>query len=117
MGLPRRHRLRDRPAFSRLYRAGRRQRGPTLTLRVYSQGCGASQFGIVVSQKVSKRAVVRNHLKRLIRVAIRQLLPEIASGWQVLITLNPGAPLGDTRLYLQELEELLARVGLLHGHS
>ncbi|MBF2098762.1 MAG: ribonuclease P protein component [Gloeomargaritaceae cyanobacterium C42_A2020_066] len=117
MGLPRWHRLRERPAFLRLYRAGKRQRGPTLTLRVYPHGGDASQFGIVVSQKVSKRAVVRNRLKRLIRVAIRQLLPHVARGWQVLITLNPGAPLGDSRLYLQELEELLARVGLLHGHS
>ena len=68
----------------------------------------ATRFGISISQKVSKKAVVRNLLKRQLKAALRQLLPQTIGVWSVVIIVRPslcGCTYGEI---LQELEQLLA---------
>ena len=43
------------------------------------------KFGLVVSSKVSKRAVERNKIKRKLREAVRRVLPEVARGMQAVV--------------------------------
>ena len=142
MALPQPHRLRDRRAFDRLQRQGQRSRSPTLTLWILprpsdsprpattrdparrgSPGGGAasagtslaSQFGVAVSKKVSKRAVVRNRLRRRIHAALISLLSHLRPGLWVLIAVRPQ-PESAVCQYaeiLQELEQLLAQAGAI----
>lgn len=121
MALPKSHRLRHRRAFSAVYQSGLRRSTPNLTLRALplfkSSPASAddhpaiaeppSQFGVSISQKVSKKAVVRNRIKRQIRAALGQLLPRARPGWQVVVVVRPPAIECDYREFLQELEQLL----------
>lgn len=66
-----------------------------------------TQFGISISQKVSKKAVIRNRIKRRIKAVLGQLLPRCRSGWQVVIIVRPAAIECDYSKFLQELEQLL----------
>ena len=75
-----------------------------------------SQIGISISLKVSKRAVVRNRIKRQIRAALRQLLPGIAYGWKLVIIVRPQAVECDYFQFLQELEQLLLDAEVLDGN-
>jgi ribonuclease P protein component len=75
-----------------------------------------SRVGISVSLKVNKRAVVRNRLKRQIKAAIRQLLPRILAGWQLVIVVHPQAKECEYVDFLQELEQLLLAAEVMHGH-
>lgn len=47
------------------------------------------RFGIIVSAKVSKKAVQRNKIKRRIRAILLELLPSIKKNDYIIITLPP----------------------------
>lgn len=64
---------------------------------------------------MSKRAVVRNQIKRRIRAALRHLLPRIAPGWRLVIGVRANAVQCEYGQFLQELEQLLADAEVLHG--
>jgi len=75
-----------------------------------------TQIGIAVSQKVSKRAVIRNRIKRQIRSILHQFLPQLMPGWQIVIVVKPGAVQCDYEDFLRELEQLLISAEVLDGH-
>jgi ribonuclease P protein component len=72
-------------------------------------------FGISISKKVSKLAVVRNRIKRQIRAALRQLLPRAQPGWSVIIVVRSTVLTCDYWQILQELEQLLVKGGIIRG--
>jgi ribonuclease P protein component len=121
VALPKPYRLPHARAFSTVYQQGRRASSKHLTLRVLqkvdSAAAGGSQFGFVVSQKVSKRAVVRNRLKRQVKAAVQALLPRLKSGFWVVVILRPGSIECDYEQFLRELEQLLTELEVIDGHS
>ncbi|MFQ4143095.1 ribonuclease P protein component [Chlorogloeopsis sp. ULAP02] len=140
MALPKAYRLKSRHDFQAVFREGTRRHGSNLTLRALrlssakqpfldaknkiAQSSDAAvlaptQIGISVSTKVSKRAVVRNRLKRQIAAALHQLLPKMSPGWRLVVIVKPGAAESKcvTQQFLQELEQLLAQAEVLNGHS
>lgn len=123
MALPKSHRLRHRQDFSAVYRAGLRRSSSHLTLRALrspskdrESDCPTTLFGVSISQKVSKRAVVRNRIKRQITAALSQLLPALAEGWRVVIVVQPNATQCDYGQFLQELKQLLVDAEVFNGH-
>jgi ribonuclease P protein component len=123
VSLPKPHRLRRRQDFQKVYQHGKRHQQVHLTLRSLrylpdptTKNPPATRFGISVSQKVSKRAVIRNLLKRQVKAALRQLLPRITSGWSVVIGVRPAAQGCEYGEILRELEQLLAAAEVLDGH-
>lgn len=76
-----------------------------------------TRIGISIGRKVSKRAVVRNRIKRQIRAAARQLLPRLSPGWDIVAIVHSEAKECNSTQFLQELEQLLARAEVLNGHS
>jgi ribonuclease P protein component len=78
---------------------------------------GKTCFGITVSRKVSKKAVVRNRLKRQVRAALRALLPGIQEGRLVVVSLRPTAVACEYKDFLRELEQLLRKLEVIDGHS
>ena len=73
----------------------------------------SSCFGISISKKVSKRAVVRNRIKRQIKAVIREKMPDISPGWQLVIVVRPSAVECDFADFLRELNDLLEKLKLL----
>jgi ribonuclease P protein component len=88
-----------------------------MTLRgIEEKALVPTRLGISVSQKVSKKAVSRNRIKRLIRVAFRELLPQIAPGWKILIIVRQGAVGCKYEHFLRELKQLLLEAGIINGY-
>jgi len=134
VALPQPNRLRHWRDFQVVYQKGIRRSGRYLTLRCLRQRTSAgntategtlrsreesklpTRIGISISQKVSKKAVVRNRIKRQIRAILRQLLPRISPGWQVVVGVRPGAQECEYGQFLRELEQLLAEAEVLNGH-
>jgi len=71
------------------------------------------QFGISISRKVSKRAVVRNRIKRRIKAILRQQLPNISESWQIVIVVRPAAVECSFDEFLRELEYLLKKLEIV----
>lgn len=72
-----------------------------------SSSLSPSVFGITVSKKYDKRAVVRNRARRCVQAAIAQLLPHIQPGWVVIVSLRPPAAECKSAHFLRELKGLL----------
>jgi ribonuclease P protein component len=68
-----------------------------------------SRIGIVVGNKISKKATVRNKLKRQLREIICPELGKIRSGYDLIISVLPAA----TDKTYQELEKAVF-AGLSH---
>ena len=78
-----------------------------------------TRIGISISTKVSKKAVVRNRIKRQLRAAFRCILPRISPGWLLVVVVQPPAARQEcaTKQFLQELEQLLVAAEVLNGNS
>jgi ribonuclease P protein component len=135
--LPKVNRLKRRQDFTAVYKYGTRRSDGTLTSIAKrhtqegtkdsppsspkssnrsNQGGQPTRIGISISQKVSKKAVVRNRIKRQIRAAWRSLLPRISEGWDIVVVVKPPATQCNYRQFLQKLEQLLAQVEGLNGN-
>lgn len=138
MALPKQNRLKHRQDFKAVYQQGIRCSGRHLALRALRQRfepsaaedaltqatsgkqanyTSPSQIGISISQKVSKKAVVRNRIKRQIRAIFAALMPRLAPGWLLVVIVRPTALSCEYGQFLRELEQLLAEAEVLNGHS
>ena len=70
------------------------------------------RFGISISRKVSKRAVVRNRIKRQLKAIIRQQFLSIDPRWQLVIVVRPPAVECGFDDFLRELEYLLQKLAV-----
>jgi len=140
MALPKSNRLRSRHDFRAVFREGFRCHGSFMTLRALrprnpespfsdtSQEIGQEKMrnnltppriGISISTKVSKKAVVRNRLKRQITAVLYELLPKLAPQWRLVVVVKPTAAQQEcgSKQFLQELEQLLVKAEVINGHS
>jgi len=58
---------------------------PQFNLKVKKNEMGINRYGIVVSKKVDKRAVIRNKIKRIFREALIELSKTMSSGHDILL--------------------------------
>ncbi|MBF2014024.1 MAG: ribonuclease P protein component [Rivularia sp. T60_A2020_040] len=140
MALPKANRLRSRHDFRAVFREGVRFHGMYMTLRALrpcnqkspssDTSCTKEQeqtlqtvtpprIGISISTKVSKKAVVRNRLKRQIASVFYELLPLLAPEWRLVVVVKPTAAQQEcgSQQFLQELKQLLVKAEVINGHS
>lgn len=107
------NRLREQKDFESVFKTGRYLRGVFLSGKAAKNNLPRSRFGIVVSAKVSKKAVIRNKIKRRLRHIIYRRLPEIKEGFDIAIIAAPAAAektFGET---VSEFNDLLEKGKLL----
>ncbi|MDD2646594.1 MAG: ribonuclease P protein component [Patescibacteria group bacterium] len=83
--LDRAHRLTKDIDFEKLAKSGRAVYGGELALKWRKNDLAQSRFGFVISTKVSKKAVVRNKIKRRMRAIVRLSLSKIKPGYDIMI--------------------------------
>ena len=107
-----RFRLRRREDFARLRRDGRTLKHPLMSLSFVPNGLAHNRYGFVTSRHLGT-AVVRNHVRRLLRESVRLLHPGLRAGFDlVLIARQPVV--GKPFVLVQRIvSELAQRAGLL----
>jgi ribonuclease P protein component len=138
--LPKSNRLKSRKDFQAVFREGIRRNGSYLTLRalkplystkpsldtasqntqlIDSVHLADTRIGISISTKVSKRAVVRNRIKRQITSVLYKILPKLSPGWRLVFIVKPTVAESKcvSPQFLQELEQLLAQAEVFDGNS
>ena len=136
MALAKLYRLRHWRDFQFAYQQGRRYSGQSFTLfrlkqfspknkapkdknpkdKVLEPKLVPTRLGVSISQKVSKKAVVRNRLKRQILGSFQTLLPDVVPGWRLVIVVKPGAIGCNYGDFLRELKQLLIQAEVLNGY-
>ena len=134
MALPKANRLKSRRDFQAVFRNGFRCHGSYLTLRALKPTLSSmpsveksmqvcinypTRIAISISTKVSKRAVVRNRIKRQLSSSLYILLPRLSLGWRLVVIAKPTAIEYECKgqQFLQELEQLLEKAEVLNGYS
>ncbi|MFM7640420.1 MAG: ribonuclease P protein component [Cyanobium sp.] len=124
MALPQKHRLRGRRVFDHVYRKADRFHGRWLTLRVMpeeealltsrdrSHSPSAWRCAVIVSSKVSKRAVHRNRLRRLLQSVLTLQPPKTQLSSWLVFSLKPGSCEADESDLLGECLLLLQKARL-----
>jgi ribonuclease P protein component len=114
--LQRKFRLTRSEDFKRVRRSGKSYAHPLVVLIVQTHDQPRVKVGVAAGRTVGT-AVHRNRAKRLLREAMRTLLPNIASNLDLILIARPGlvtATLEETR---QALLNLLGRAQILNLHE
>lgn len=89
LAFPRSHRLLTSADFRRVFRQRRKVATRHASLHLSRNGLDHARLGLTVSRKVSKKAVQRNRIKRLVREYFRKH-NVILNGTDVVFTAFPG---------------------------
>ncbi|MFA7270594.1 MAG: ribonuclease P protein component [Sterolibacterium sp.] len=119
LGFRSEHRLHTATEFSLVFSSRRVLRGKNFDLHYRSRGLAAiepmvcARLGLVITKKLSRRAVQRNLLKRLAREAFRHVRQKLPPYDLVLRLFKPvGVSLGveERRSLRADVEQLLIRL-------
>jgi len=84
-----------------------------LVLKKIKNNLPQSRFVFIISQKVSKKAVVRNKIKRRLAQIIRSNFKNIKGGADIVLIILPGAEKEDFLSIKKSLNNLLAKAKMI----
>jgi ribonuclease P protein component len=113
MALQRAVRLRKNGDFLRVRRQGRSIASRLLILAWAPNDVAQLRVGFVISKRISKHAVTRNYIKRLLAEAMRPLLPQICGEWDIVITARDATREASFQVIISDLITLLRKAQLL----
>ncbi len=109
--MQRKFRLTRSEDFKRVRRSGKSYAHPLLVLVVQACDEGQLHVGVAANRGIGS-AVKRNRAKRLLREAMRALLPSIDTGWEILLIARPPLLSCNTSEVREALLTLLRRAEL-----
>lgn len=104
--LTKQFRLTKNREFKNVWQRGRGCFLQELGIKAVKNKLGFSRFGFIVSTKISKKAVVRNKIKRRLREIIRKRIKKIENGFDFVFITRPGIE----KLTYQELEKRIEEI-------
>lgn len=104
--LPKANRLKKKKDIKRVLKEGETFKEDFLILKMIKNGLKNSRFAFIISQKISKKAVLRNKIKRRLRELVRLKIKKIKGGWDLIFLGTPGLEEKD----FWELEEVINKL-------
>lgn len=87
--LPKNFRLKNKKDFDRVHKLGKFYRDKFIALKVKPNKLPDTRIGIIVGTKISKKAVMRNKIKRRIRAGLIEIIDKIKPGFDIVIMVRP----------------------------
>jgi ribonuclease P protein component len=108
------NRLAKNKDFDKVFKNGRLIKEDFLILRFNSGGTKNSRVGMIVSRKVSKKATVRNKIKRRLRAASRPYLSRLKKNIDMIFIALPGMEKKDSQSIQVTVEKIFKKTKLLN---
>lgn len=83
--LPKKKRINQKSEFTTVLKSGKYFSGKLMSVVVLRREGEVSRLGIIVSNRVSKKAVTRNKIRRLLREVAKERLPETGGLFVILV--------------------------------
>lgn len=112
--LPKENRLKKEREFKEVFREGSGVKDGFLFLKFKKNKLDKTKFGFIVSRKVSKKAVVRNKVKRRLREMVRKRLPRIVPGIEGVLMTRPGIEEKNFAEVEESLDRLFRKAKILN---
>ena len=106
-------RLRKQRDFENVFKKGFYFSDDFLLLKIVKNNLPVSRFGFIVSKKISKKAVERNRVKRLLRESIRSMQKDIRIGFDAVFISKTGIVGKEFKEVNKSVGELLKKSGLI----
>ncbi len=104
--LSKENRIKKKKDFERIFKEGRGFKEDFLFLKIAKNNLKISRFGFIVGKNFSKKAVLRNKIKRILRELVRIKLDKIKKGIDGILIAQPGF----TEKDFQETEEIINQI-------
>ena len=104
--LPKINRLKKKKDFERVYKEGKGYKEDFLFLKIVENGKKLTRFGFVVGKNFSKKAALRNQIKRKLREIIRLKFKKIKKGFDAILIIKAG--FGEKNFW--EVEEIISKL-------
>ena len=101
--LPQTNRIKKKRDFETIFKNSLSFKGNLFILKATKNKLGLNRFGFVVSQKVSKKATIRNKIRRRLVEAVRPRIKDIKVGADIVLIALPGIE----KKRLSEIEEAI----------
>ncbi len=111
--LPKINRLTKKKDLEKVLRVGKEAKEGFLILRTVKNNLDNSRFGFIVSKKVSKKASLRNKVKRRLRDLVRGKLKKIKRGKDNLLIASAGLETKSFRDIKESVDKLFKKAKLL----
>lgn len=107
--LPKINRIRKKKEFELIFKKGQKPsqdfKSNFLTFKTVKNNLGLPRFGFVVSKKISKKATIRNKIRRRLRVAVEEQLKNVKKSTDNVFIALPGIEKKD----LFEIKEIIKK--------
>lgn len=117
MMLPKKNRLTLDKEFNNIFKNGRSSYNDIIGIKAIKNNLTVVRFGIIVSNKISKKAVERNKVKRRIRSIILSEINNIRPGYDCVIITLPKIITEDFPKIKLSIINHLTRLGLRNIES
>lgn len=111
--LPLKNRLKKEKDFQRVFDRGRFINSDLISVRFLANGTDDTRVGFIVSKKVSKKAVLRNKVKRMLRETMRENMERMKGGFDMIITAKSKMSKTQPEEVDETLKGLLKRSNLI----
>lgn len=111
--LSKKYRLQKRNDIRAVFKRGRSLSNLDMRIQYLLNQCGSPRVAFIVSNKVSKSAVVRNTLRRRLRVIISLNLEKISKNFDIIVSVSPRLGNRDFFYLKNSLENLLERAKII----
>ncbi|MFQ6049451.1 MAG: ribonuclease P protein component [Candidatus Paceibacterales bacterium] len=112
--LPVKNRLNKKKDFENIFRKGKSFRGDFLVLKIAKNNLNQVRFGFIVSQKVSKKATIRNKVKRRLRELVRSKIKTLKKGIDAILITVPGIETKEFREIEEIMDKLFKKAGVVN---
>lgn len=111
--LKRPFRLRSKDDFKRVYTKGKTLNTRFFRVKTVPNELAYARIGVVLSNKVIKKAAKRNRKKRQIREATQQLFPQLKTGYDIVVIAQNEVADATYASLLSDLQEGFGRIGFI----
>ena len=111
--LPKENRLKLKKDFETVFRKGKSFNQDILLLKVLENDSNIKRFGFIVSRKISKKAVMRNKIKRRLREAVGARLKKARDGVDCVLVALPGIEKKDFADIEKSVDNLLGKAKII----
>lgn len=110
--MARKFRLRRASDFNKVYKYGRSFGAKDLFVKASKSNYDFSRLAVVVSKKVSKKAVVRNKIKRQCSEIIRKDWSKLKPGYNIVVTVKSDISKLEAMATKKQLVRCLEKLGI-----
>jgi len=111
--LPKINRIKKKKDFEAIFKNSKSLKGSHFIFRITKNNLGVNRVGFVVSLKISKKATVRNRIRRRLAEIIKKEIEKIENGTDLVIIALPAIVKKEFCDIKDDISEALVRAKLI----